>query len=227
MPINLKLLTAQAAIVFLVYAVPLFLPAGLAAWPAAWLFLGLWFGFWLLLLAWLAQHNPDLLHERLRVTAADQKGWDRVFSVLINLTLFAWLLFIGFDARRFHWSPVPVWLQGLGAVVLLGSFCLFFLTFRENAYLSPVVRLQAERGQTVIATGPYHYVRHPMYTATVVFVVGTPLLLGAWSGLAVGLIFVLVLARRAVLEERALEKELPGYAEYKARVKYRLIPHVW
>ncbi len=227
MRINVWLLVAQGVIVGLVYAVPMFLPAGLRAWPAAWLFLGLWFGFWLLMLTWLARHNPSLLAERLRVSTADQKGWDRVFSLLINVTLFGWLTFVAFDAVRFHWSPVPAWLQALGAAVLLGAFYLFFLTFRENAYLSPVVRLQEERGQTVISTGPYGWVRHPMYAAMVAVVGGTPLLLGAWSGVLVGLVFVLVLARRAVLEERTLERELPGYVAYKARVRYRLVPHVW
>jgi len=79
----------------------------------------------------------------------------------------------------------------------------------------------------VISTGPYHYVRHPMYAATLVFVIGTPLLLGAWYGILVGPIVALVLAWRAVLEERTLQKELPGYLEYMAQVKYRLIPFVW
>ncbi len=112
-------------------------------------------------------------------------------------------------------------------MVLLFSFYIFFLTFRENSYLSPVVRLQEERGQTVISTGPYHYVRHPMYAGIVAFAVGTPLLLGSWYGILFGLILVVLIARRAVLEERTLREELPGYAAYMARVRYRLIPHVW
>jgi protein-S-isoprenylcysteine O-methyltransferase Ste14 len=226
-PIKVRLLAAQIAIVFLVYALPLFLPAGLRAWPAAWLFLGLWFGFWLVMLVWLSRRNPSLLQERMRVSTTDQQGWDRVFSILINVTLFAWLLFIAFDAARFHWSPVPAWLQTVGALMLLGSFYIFYLTFRENSYLSPVVRIQEERGQTVISTGPYHAVRHPMYAAMVVFIVGAPLLLGAWYGVLVGLVFVLVLARRAVLEERTLRQALPGYGAYLAQVKYRFIPYVW
>jgi protein-S-isoprenylcysteine O-methyltransferase Ste14 len=131
------------------------------------------------------------------------------------------------DAVRFNWSSVPIWLQGVGATALLGSFSLLFLTFRENAYLSPVVRIQEERRQTVIATGPYHYVRHPMYAAILVFIVGTSLLLGSWYGVLFGLIFMVMLARRAVLEERTLREALPGYAAYMAQVKYRLIPYVW
>ena len=124
--------------------------------------------------------------------------------LLTGVLFFAWLILMPLDAVRFQWSQVPVWLQVVGAMVLLGSFSLFFLTFRENSYLSPVVRIQEERGQTVVSTGPYHYVRHPMYAAFVLLVLGTPLLLGSWYGILLGLILVVMVARRAVLEERTL-----------------------
>jgi protein-S-isoprenylcysteine O-methyltransferase Ste14 len=89
------------------------------------------------------------------------------------------------------------------------------------------VRLQSERGQTVVSTGPYGHVRHPMYAAAVVFLVGTTLLLGSWYGLALALMIVVAIAVRAVQEERTLRAELPGYDQYMARVNYRLIPYVW
>jgi protein-S-isoprenylcysteine O-methyltransferase Ste14 len=225
--INLKSMAVQAGIVLIVYALPIFLPGGLRAWPAGWIFLIIWFGFWLVELAWLLKHNPALFQERMRVSAADQKGWDRIFPLLINLTLFAWLLYISFDVLRWHWSPVPVWLQIGGAIIMVCSFALFFLTFRENSFLSPVVRLQAERGQTVISTGPYQYVRHPMYAAMGLVVISAPQLLGAWYGTLMGFIFMLVLARRSVLEERSLRQELPGYTAYMERVKFRLVPYIW
>jgi len=98
-----------------------------------------------------------------------------VLGPLLYVSIFAWLCFISFDSVRFRWSPVPVWLQVVGVLILLGSFYLYFLTFRENSYLSPLVRIQDERGQMAISSGPYHYVRHPMYAATVIFVAGTPL----------------------------------------------------
>jgi protein-S-isoprenylcysteine O-methyltransferase Ste14 len=131
------------------------------------------------------------------------------------------------DAARFHWSPVPLWLQIVGAALLMSSFEFLFLTFRENSYLSPVVRIQAERGHSVVTTGLYGYVRHPMYSALLVFVMGTSLLLGSGYGVIFGLVTMALLARRAVLEERMLLRELPGYSVYTADVKYRLIPHVW
>ncbi len=227
MHVNIKLVIAQVAMTLLVYALPLFIPAGIHAWFAAWIFLAFWFGFWFLILVWLFRQNPDLFWERMRIRTSDQKGLDKIVYPLLYISMFLWLLFTAYDAARFHWSPVPIWLQEFGAILLLCSFCLFFLTFRENTFLSPLVRVQQDRGQTVISTGPYHYVRHPMYAATLIFVIGTPLLLGAWFGILVGPIVALVLAWRAVLEERSLQKELPGYPEYMAQVKYRLIPFVW
>jgi protein-S-isoprenylcysteine O-methyltransferase Ste14 len=96
-----------------------------------------------------------------------------LFPVLIVFP-FVWLIFMWLDAVRFHWSPVPAWLQLIGAIILLCSFYLLFLTFRENSYLSTVVRIQEDRGHAVVRTGPYHNVRNPMYTAILVFVAGTP-----------------------------------------------------
>jgi protein-S-isoprenylcysteine O-methyltransferase Ste14 len=109
----------------------------------------------------------------------------------------------------------------------LCSFYLFFLVFRENAFLSPAVRIQSDRGQTVVSTGPYQYVRHPMYATAIVFLVGTTLLLGSWYGLGLALILVLAIAYRATQEERTLSAELPGYDAYRKQVKYHLIPYVW
>jgi protein-S-isoprenylcysteine O-methyltransferase Ste14 len=227
MQINLKPLAVQSLLLFLLFAAALFLPAGTIAWPAGWTYLVLFFGFFLGTNAWLFKHNPGLLQERMRLGRSDQKGWDKVLFPVLLILPFAWLAFISFDAVRFHWSSVPFWLQGVGFVVLLCSFYLFFLTFRENSYLSTVVRVQEERGHTVVSTGPYHHVRHPMYAAFLLFMTGSPLLLGSLYGVVLGLAFMLVLARRAVLEEHTLQKELRGYADYMAKVKYRIIPHVW
>jgi protein-S-isoprenylcysteine O-methyltransferase Ste14 len=102
-----------------------------------------------------------------------------------------------------------------------------YLTFRENAYLTPTVRIQQERGQTVVSTGPYQYVRHPMYTGFFLFFVGMALLLGSESGLLLSPVLIGLVVRRAVLEEHLLREELPGYDAYMAQVNYRFIPHVW
>jgi protein-S-isoprenylcysteine O-methyltransferase Ste14 len=228
MDVDVRLLAMQTIGLFFVFAIALFLPAGTIAWIAGWIFLVMFFGFFLAVNIWLSRHNPGLLQERTHfLGTSDQRNWDRVLFPLLEVFCFAWLVLMGLDAVRFHWSRVPAWVQCVGAFVLLCSFYLLFLTFRENSYLSPVVRVQKERGQTVISTGPYHYVRHPMYSAIVVFVVGTAFLLGSWYGVLFGPMIVAVLARRAVLEERMLCEELVGYAAYMRQVRYRLIPYVW
>jgi protein-S-isoprenylcysteine O-methyltransferase Ste14 len=228
MPVNLKLLAAEIAFLFAVIGLVLFLAAGTVAWPAGWAFLILFLGFTVAISRWLLRHNPELLTERMTgIGKSDQKTWDKVFYALANLLFLAWLVSMPLDAVRFGWSHVPGWLQALGALLVLGSFYLFFLTFRENAYLSSAVRLQTERGQRVVSSGPYHVVRHPMYATAIIFLVGTTLLLGSWYGLIPALVLIVGIAFRAVQEERTLRAELPGYGEYMAQVKYRLIPYVW
>jgi protein-S-isoprenylcysteine O-methyltransferase Ste14 len=228
MRINVKLLVLQIVGVFLAFALALFLPAGTIFWLNGWIFFALSFAFIIATYAWLFKHNPGLLRERMRLFGtSDQPWWDKTLYAVFEALCFAWLVLMSFDAGRFHWSKVPVWLQFVGAIILACSFYLFFLTFRENSYLSPAVHIQEERAQTVVSTGPYHYVRHPMYSAIVIFVMGTPLLLGSWYGFLFGLILIAVIARRAVLEERTLQKELLGYTAYMSQVKYRIIPHVW
>jgi len=223
----LKQMLVQAIGFFALFALALFLPAGTLTWTAGWVFLALFFGFFVAMNTWLFRHNPGLLEERMKLSRPNQKGWDKLLFPLLLVFSIAWLVFMALDAVRFHWSQVPEWLQGIGLMILLCSFYLLFLTFRENSYLSTVVRIQEERGQKVISTGPYHYVRHPMYAAILLFAVGVSMLLGSLYGTLVGLVFMIVLARRAVLEERTLQQELPGYAAYMGQVKYHLIPFVW
>ena len=227
MKINLALLTVQIAGMFIAFAAALFLAAGTLAWSAGWAFLALFFGFVIAISWWLFKNDPTLLRERMSGFGMAQKGWDRAILAVMNVLFFTWLVLMPFDAVRFQWSRVPEWLQVIGVLLLLGSFVLFFLTFRENPYLSPVVRVQGERGQQVVSSGPYGYVRHTMYTAALPLFAGTALLLGSWYGLALGVLLEVVIARRAVLEERTLCEELLGYEAYLARVKYRLLPYVW
>ena len=227
MKINLGNALAQGAMFLLTYAVPLWIPGGIQAWLTAWIFLAIWFGFNHGILAWLYMRDPALLQERLQVETRNRPTWDKLLTLLLYSAIFLWLLFMAFDVVRWHWSPVDSYLQVAGTALLVCSCCLLFSVFRENTYLSMAVRVQSERGQTVISTGPYRVVRHPMYAAMLFFIVGAPLLLGSWLGIPLGILVMLILAWRAVLEEGALRRELPGYAAYMARVKYRLIPHVW
>ncbi len=210
----------------LMFPLALFLAAGTVAWPAGWIFLILLYSFVVTTVRLLSKHNPGLLEERMSVFKPNQKGWDKMFLLLFT-ACFAWLVLMPLDAVRFHWSQIPVWLQVVGAIVLVGSFALIYQTFRENAYLTPTVRIQKERGQTVVSTGLYRYVRHPMYTGFFLFFVGMALLLGSVFGFLFSLVLIGLFVRRAVLEERLLREELPGYAAYMAQVSYRFIPYIW
>jgi len=222
-----RLVLGQTVLWFVLFALALFVPAGSLTWIAGWVFQALFFSFFLAINIWLFRHNPGLLLERSHFSAGDQMGWDKLlFPVLIAFP-FVWLICMALDANRLHWSAIPLWLQAFGALVMVASFYLFFLTFRENTYLSTVVRIQEDRGHSVISTGPYHYVRHPMYAGILVFMLGTSLLLGSWYGVLIGLLIVVIVARRAVLEERTLRAELPGYTIYMQQVQYRLIPYIW
>jgi len=212
---------------FLILALLLFLPAGTILWPAGWIFLILLLGFTVVNTGLLFTSDPGLLQERLSLSQPNLKTSDKVLTAVNSLLGLAWLILMPFDAVRFHWSQMPLFLQIVGAIVLIGFMPLAILTFRENSFLSGMVCVQEERGQTVISTGPYHYIRHPLYSSALLFFLGTPLLLGSWYGLLCVPIVIAGLVGRTLLEERVLRKELPGYDAYMAQVKYRLIPYVW
>jgi len=148
--------------------------------------------------------------------------------MIIMLALWvSWLVLMGLDAGRYHWSKVPLVLQGAGFLLLCLGAYLVWLTLKANSYAAPVIKIQKERGHQVVTTGPYAYVRHPMYAGALLVLVGAPLLLGSWWGLAAASGLVLLIGLRAVLEERTLSAELDGYADYATRVRYRLVPHLW
>ncbi|MGO9688212.1 MAG: methyltransferase family protein [Syntrophobacteraceae bacterium] len=224
MSLQTKVMVVES-VEFLVMALALFLPAGTVAWPAGWVFLGLLFVSSLPVTWWLLKYDPGLIEERMRFRP--QLSWDKVFIAIVLVFIVLWLILMPLDAVRFHWSRMPVELKTLGALVLLISLYISFLTMRENPYSSAVVRVQKERAQTVISTGPYRYVRHPMYTGAFLFFLGTALLLGSCYGVLCTPVFIGLFAVRAVLEERLLREELEGYDAYMARVKYRFFPHVW
>jgi protein-S-isoprenylcysteine O-methyltransferase Ste14 len=206
----------------------LFVPAGTLAWPAGWIFLVEFSLASALITRWLLRHNPALLEERMKpLIQREQKPWDRRLMAVFLFLWCAWFVVMSLDAARFAWSDVPPWLQALGAVAVAISMYIMFLIMRANSFAVPVVKIQAERGHRVISEGPYAIVRHPMYSGTLLLIAGIPLLLGSWWGLAVAPVIILLFSIRAVMEERTLMAELPGYADYAARVRYRLVPYVW
>ncbi len=213
---------------FLVIIGLLFIPAGTVGWVAGWIYIALLCGVTLLVVPMLVRNDPELLKERMSSPIQrNQPLWDKVFLPVFLLLFVAWLILMPLDAVRFGWSDVPVWLQVLGALGIVLSFYGWYLTYRENAYLYPVVKIQEERGQRVVMTGPYRYVRHPMYACSLLFFPATALLLGSWLGLLFSLVLIAMIILRTALEDRFLRSGLAGYARYAETVKYRLIPRVW
>lgn len=227
-PAVMRKLISRTVFYLVLLALLLLGSAGTLRWPAAWVYLAMTAVVSIGGGLWLARHDPALLAERLKpVIQREQKPWDKIFMAIMVALWFGWLVLMGLDAGRYHWSQVPLIVQIAGAGLIgLGSY-LVYLTFKTNSYAAPVVKIQKERGHRVVTTGPYAYVRHPMYAGALGLVLGAPLLLGSWWGLAGAALLVLAMAMRAVLEERALHAELDGYADYAARVRYRLVPHLW
>ena len=207
-------------------AVSLFLPAGTLAWPGAWIFLVLFIGSMFATMGWLKRHDPALFEQRTRpFRQAGQPRWDKAIGLAVAIVWYVWLALMSLETR---WSGgTPVVTVVAGALLIAAAHLLIVWAFKANTFATTVVRLQPERGQTVIDTGPYAWVRHPIYTASLAVHIGTALMLGArWSLLGLPLLAIL-LGLRAALEERTLRQGLAGYGEYAARVRWRLIPGLW
>lgn len=213
---------------FLLLGLMLFGAAGTLSWTAGWIWLLILFIVSVPMVSMLLRDDPALLEERLKSPIqSDQKGWDKILLPILLSFMAVWLPLMGFDAVRFHWSHMSLWLQILGAIILLLSMYIICLCFKENSFLAPVVKIQTERGHHVVSTGPYAYVRHPMYSGALLYFPATALLLGSWYGLLLGIVLCGLIVGRTFLEDRTLASELPGYAEYASKVRYRLIPYVW
>ena len=177
---------------------------------------------------WMLRWDPGLLRERMRLPfQKEQVAGDKLFMTVVQIVWCGWVAGMALDARRWHLSHVPAALSVLGAVLIALGFCIIWLSFRVNSFAAPVVKIQRERGQRIVTAGPYGLVRHPMYSGALLYMIGMPLLLGSWYGLAAVPLLVAGLSTRIGLEERTLRGEFPDYARYAARVRYRLIPYVW
>jgi protein-S-isoprenylcysteine O-methyltransferase Ste14 len=225
MPAKVAFAMSAEAVVF---ALLLFGGAGTFHWQACWLFLVVFFGPAALITILVARRDPALLAERMKPPI--QKGqpvWDRIFLLVLSVLFLSWLVSMGADARRYRWSHMPEALRALGLATMLVSWWICYRVFGENTFLAPVVRIQAERGQTVISTGPYAIVRHPFYAGAILLLVGSALLLGSWVGVAGAGAIALGIAFRIPGEEHELRRHLAGYDDYAARVRYRLVPFIW
>ena len=218
----------QTVLSLALIAILLFVPAGTTNWTGAWIFLIQTTVISIVLCLWLARHDPELLKERMRSPIQkEQSTQDKIVTGLLLFFFFGWFAFMALDAVRFKWSTVPAWLQVPGALGVLVTCYIGYLTLRENTFAALVVKVQKERAQKVITTGPYRYVRHPMYAGMIFYLFCAPLLFGSWWGLLWGCVLLGLFVIRIMIEERTLREKLQGYNEYAKRVRYRLVPLVW
>lgn len=221
-------LIVQSVIGFAVAALLLFLPAGTTDWAQGWAFLLLFAACGLVTDVWLLRRDPALLATRMRSPlAAGQSGRDRAIMGVILAVFVGWFVLMALDACRFGWSHTPQWAQAVGAALIVAAFWGWFRVLRANSFASTTIQLHRERGQTVVSTGPYAVVRHPMYAYAILMLLGAPLMLGSLWGLAALVIFLPLLAARVIGEEALLLKGLPGYADYARKVRFRLAPGIW
>ncbi len=227
-PATVKLVL-NSLVTILFFPAIVLLAAGDWRWIEGWIF-SLWFVAMVLSATiYLAIRDPALLAERSRVRFAEnQKTWDKYVLISIYVVMLTWFIVMPLDARRFRWSPeFPVWLKVVGGLMLIPALYFIFESTAENTFASTMVRIQKERKQTVISSGVYGVVRHPMYLGAVFMMFGAPLLLGSLAGLIIAAIAFGVLVGRIMGEEQMLKSELEGYSEYSKTVRSRLIPFVW
>ena len=207
---------------FLLVGALIFLPAGTLAFAQGWLLMGLLFGPMLVAGFVMLFKSPDFLEKRL--DAKEKQAAQKGVLAFSGLMFIAGFVVAGLD-YRFGWSRMPLWVTVTAAVLFLAAYGLYAEVMRENAYLSRTIRV--EEGQKVVDTGLYGIVRHPMYMATLLLFLVMPLVLGSWYGLIPFAFYPVIITVRLLDEEKLLTRELPGYAEYKQKVKYRLLPFIW
>lgn len=210
---------------FITLSALLFLPAWTLRYWQAWIFLFAFFSPALSITLHVMKHDPALFERRVRGGASDEKG--RTQKIIHGLVVVAFLAVVLVPAvdHRLGWSRVPAYVCLIGDSLVVAGFVFIFFVFRENSYASGTVEISA--GQKVISSGPYAMMRHPMYTGSIVMLLGVPLALGSWWGLLALVPFTLLILWRLLDEEKFLARNLPGYSEYRNKVKYRLIPLVW
>ena len=216
------------ALFLLVYTAMLFVLAGDWQWIEGWVFTAIWLVSCFGAVIYLYFKDPALLKERYNPNREGQERWDKIFIAAFMVLFHLWFVILPLDARRFNWSPeFPLWIEFIGALLMVVSMALIIETFRENTFAAPVVKVQEERNQRVISTGLYGVIRHPMYLGALFLFVGPPLLLGSLYGIVIGMVTVVFIAMRSLREEKVLARDLDGYSEYMKKVKWRLIPHIF
>lgn len=214
------------AVFILVLGIALFLVAGDVGWINGWVFIGVFTVLTGLSIPYLWRVNPDIFEARSRIHEGT-KAWDRMILYLLVAAFCAIFPLAALDAVRFQWSIVPLWVTVVGFVLLTVGYLGSIWVYATNKFAEPSVRIQTDRRQTVITSGPYKIVRHPLYMWSSLLVLAAPLALGSYWAVLPALVMILLLVVRTVLEDRTLQAELEGYVEYAQHVRYRLIPGIW
>jgi protein-S-isoprenylcysteine O-methyltransferase Ste14 len=218
---------AVQSIIVVIGLIILFLSAGTLAWINAWIYVGLVIIYQIVSTVILARANPELLNERGTVIKAGTKTFDKVWVAIVPIFTFGSLVIMGFDAVRYQWSVTPFWLTYVGLFMFVSVAPVALWAMAVNKFFEWTVRIQDDRQQYVCTSGPYGTIRHPGYIGLIVSLLAYPFILGSWWGFLPNGILSLIIIIRTALEDRTLQKELPGYKEYAQKVKYRLIPFIW
>ena len=200
----------------------IFLPAGTLCYTHGWLFIGLLFVPMLIAGFIMMAKSPDFLKKRL--DAKEKQATQKGVLAFSGLMFIAGFVVAGLDFR-FGWSAMPSWVVITASVLFVVAYALYAEVMRENAYLSRTIKV--EEGQTVVDTGLYGIVRHPMYAVTILLFLMIPLVLGSWYALIAFAFYPAIIIVRLKDEEALLTRELPGYEDYKKKVKFRIIPFIW
>jgi len=208
-----------------VVAAALFIPAWTLDYWQAWVFLLAFFGSSFVITIYLMKNDPTLLEKRITAGPLHEKETSQ--KIIQFIAQIAFLLVIIFPVldHRFGWSMVPPYINIAGDTLIAIGFYIVFLVFQKNTYASALIEVKTE--QKVVSTGPYAWVRHPMYVGALILLLGTPLALGSWWGTLTIIPIALTIIWRLLDEEQFLVKNLPGYTEYNNKVRYRLVPFVW
>ncbi len=207
-------------------ALMLFLAAGTVNWLAGWVMVCIMAGWVAATAIVVIPRHPELLAERVGPKKG-AKTWDTALLGLYGVTMMIMWIVAGLDFRN-SWSTGPGLAAQIGAMlIVIASYALVVWATGVNAFFSQVVRIQTERGHTVVSSGPYRYVRHPAYIGMILVVLGAPIMLASWWALLPGILSAVLVFVRTALEDRTLQAELSGYTEYAQHVRYRLLPSVW
>lgn len=204
----------------------LFWPAGTIDWRRGWLFISMFVILMVIAIGWIARDNPELFAARSKIQKGT-KGWDVIVSGATVLLIFAIVPLAALDDVRFRWAPTPDWVTLLGYAFLVIGFMGVTWTQSVNRHFEATVRIQSDRDHRVIDAGPYAHIRHPGYAFAIPMAAGIALSLGSLVALSPVAVIVVLLAVRTLGEDALLRRELAGYADYAARVKYRWLPFVW